>query len=294
MKENINKENTIKITGAHSVCGIIGDPITHTLSPMIHNKLACETNIEAIYVPFHVTNLGLEHAIKGAYALGIKGLNVTMPHKQEMFHYVSQVDESAKKVGAINTLVYGETGYIGYNTDYIGLKMSLEENAIEWKDKNVAIIGSGGAAFAAYVSVAKEARSVHLFNRTRAHARALKDHMKNYFDTPTFIYEIPGDCSAKLDIVIQTTGIGMGTHLEEMPSCTERVLQEAPVAIDLIYYPNETLFLKYAKDKGCLCMNGFGMLFYQAVKAFELMHDIKCDKESILNIKRDILKYMEV
>ncbi|MDF2613647.1 MAG: shikimate dehydrogenase [Clostridia bacterium] len=287
------KEGTIEVTGKCSVCGIIGDPITHTLSPMIHNKLAFVANKEAIYIPFHVTSTGLKDAIKGAHALGIKGLNVTMPHKQELFHFVTHVDESAQKVGAINTLVYSEQGYIGYNTDYIGLKMSLEEEGVEWKDKNVAIIGSGGAAYAAYVSVAEEARSIHLFNRTARHAKALKEHMQSYFSTPAFVHEAGEDCSESLDIVIQTTRIGMGSYIGEMPSCTKAVLKEAKIAVDLIYHPEETQFLKYAKTRGCVCINGFGMLFYQAVEAFELMHHISCDKENTLKIKREILKYME-
>ena len=287
------KETTMKITGKHSVYGVIGDPITHTLSPIIHNKMAATMEREAIYVPFHVTSAALGDAIKGAHALGIKGLNVTMPHKQELFRYAAHVDESAKRVGAINTLVYCEEGYIGYNTDYIGLKMSLEENDIEWKDKNVAIIGSGGAAYAAYVSVAEEARSIHIFNRTLERAKELKEHMKTYFNIPTFVYEEANNCKEKLDIVIQTTGIGMGAHETEMPSCSAYVLKDATAAIDLIYHPKETLFLQYAKDRGCISINGFGMLFYQAVEAFELMHHISCDSENILNIKRDLLKYME-
>ncbi|MDF2877777.1 MAG: aroE [Clostridia bacterium] len=288
------KKNSAVITGKHKVYGVIGDPIAHSLSPVIHNKLAELMGKEAIYVPFHVTEQGLEHAIRGAYALNIKGLNVTMPHKQELFKYIAKVDDSAHKIGAINTLVYSEAGYVGYNTDYIGLRELLKENAIEWKDKNVAIIGSGGAAYAAYVSVAEEAKGIHIFNRTLAHAQALKTHMATYFETPTFLYEPHERCTEALDIVIQTTGIGMGQYTGQMPDCTEVVLKNAQAAVDMIYHPAETQFLKYAKARGCRCVNGFSMLFYQGVKAFELMHDITCDTESILAIKRDILDNMEV
>lgn len=288
------KKNLMQITGKHSVCGIIGDPITHTLSPIIHNELAAAAQKEAVYVPFHVTPIGLEDAIKGAHALGVRGLNVTMPHKQEMFHYVAHIDESANKVGAINTLVYSAEGYIGYNTDYIGLKMSLEENGIEWKDKNVAIIGSGGAAYAAYVCVAKAAKSITIFNRTAENAHSLKVHMQQYFTTPTFIFENAKACTVPLDLVIQTTGIGMGIYKDEMPNYSKYVLREASSVVDLIYNPKETVFLKYAKEAGCKCINGFGMLFYQAVEAFELMHHIRCTPDQIISIKRELSKYMEV
>lgn len=287
------KKNSAVITGKHKVYGVIGDPIAHSLSPVIHNELAKRMGKEAIYVPFHVTEQGLEHAIQGAYALNIKGLNITMPHKQELFKYITKVDDSAHKIGAINTLVYSEDGYVGYNTDYIGLRELLKENHIEWKDKNVAIIGSGGAAYAAYVSVAEDAKGIHIFNRTLAHAEALKDHMGHYFDTPTFLYEQDAVCTETLDIVIQTTGIGMGKYIGQMPDCTETVLKNAQAAVDMIYHPTETAFLKYAKAKGCLSVNGFSMLFYQGVKAFELMHGMTCDRESILAIKRDILDNME-
>lgn len=280
----------VSIKGSDKVCGVIGDPIAHTLSPLIHNALALEMGKRAIYVPFHVKAENLQEAIKGAHALGILGLNVTMPHKQEMFNYVVKKDESAEKIGAINTLIYEAEGYKGYNTDAKGLKMSLEEEKVEWKDKNVAIIGSGGAAYAAYAAVAKEAKSIHIFNRTTQKAEVLRTHMQAYFNVPTFIYAETDKCLEQLDIVIQTTGVGMGSLKNKKPLCTDMVLSHAKVAIDLIYEPQETLFLSRAKARGCQCINGFGMLFYQAVIAFELMHGIKCHKESVLQIKEQLLK----
>lgn len=286
-------ERQREIAGRYKVCGVIGDPIAHTLSPVIHNKLAEAEKLESVYVPFHVKPSNLEEAIKGAYALNIQGLNVTMPHKQELFKYITHIDQSAKMIGAINTLVYSNEGYIGYNTDYTGLKMSLIENGIEWKEKNVAIIGSGGAAYAAYASVAKEAYAIHLFNRTTVHAQALKEHMAQYFNTPAYIHEMTEKHGVKADIIIQTTGLGMGNHTGKMPECAGDLLKGAEAAVDLIYHPKETLFLSYAKSMGCTVVNGFGMLFYQAAEAFELMHHISCNSENILSIKREIEKTME-
>lgn len=287
------KKIVMPITGHHEVYGVIGDPITHTLSPVIHNALAKALEREAIYVPFHVKATQLEEAIKGAHALHIKGLNVTMPHKQTLFKYVNEVDESAQKVGAINTLVYTEKGYKGYNTDYIGLRDLFKENGIEWKDKKVGIIGSGGAAYAAYVSVADEAEQIHIFNRTVANADILKQHMQKYFNTPTWTYSEESICPVTLDLVIQTTGIGMGTYIDQMPSCTKSILQGANTAVDLIYHPKETKFLQYAKTQEIKTVNGFSMLFYQAVSAFSLMYGMSCKEADILNIKREILEYLE-
>ncbi len=278
------------IKGSDKVCGVIGNPIEHTLSPLIHNTLAKYLGQRAVYVPFCVTKENLKTAISGAHALGIKGLNVTMPHKQEMFKYVVEVTPQAQKVGAINTLVYTKEGYIGHNTDAKGLALSLKEYQVDWKGKKVAIIGSGGAAYAAYTAVADEAEEIYIINRTIENARALKAHMTQYFSVPTFIYEDQEDLELKVDIVIQTTGVGMGNLKEQMPKCSKRILENAQVAVDLIYEPWETLFLKTAKAADCKCINGFGMLYYQAVIAFELMHQISCDQKVVLQVKSELLK----
>ena len=278
------------IKGSDRVCGVIGNPIAHTLSPLIHNALAKKLGQRAVYVPFCVTKENLKEAICGAHALGIKGLNVTMPHKQEMFKYVTGVAPEAKKVGAINTLVYAEKGYIGHNTDAQGLALSLKERDIVWNRKKVAIIGSGGAAYAAYTAVADEASEIYIINRTKENAETLKAHMAQYFNVPTFVYEDSEMLALDVDIVIQTTGLGMGSLKDKMPKCSKSLLENAKVAVDLIYEPWETLFLKVAKEQGCKCVNGFGMLYYQAVIAFELMHHISCEKEAVLQIKSNLLK----
>lgn len=278
------------IKGSDKVCGVIGNPIEHTLSPLIHNTLAKSLEQRAIYVPFCVTKENLKEAVMGAHALGIRGLNVTMPHKQEMFRYVVEVAPQAQRVGAINTLAYTEAGYIGHNTDAEGLALSLKEHHVEWKCKKVAIIGSGGAAYAAYTAVADEAAEIYIINRTIQNAEALKAHMAQYFEVPTFVYEDQEVLSLEVDIVIQTTGVGMGKLKDQMPKCSESLLKSAKVAVDLIYEPCETLFLRAAKSRNCICINGFGMLYYQAVIAFELMHHMRCDKEKVLQIKGELLK----
>ncbi len=281
------------ITGSTKIYGVIGDPIKHTLSPMIHNRLYEILERHSVYVPFSVSRQNLGEAIRGAYALGIKGLNITMPHKRDLFDYISSKDETAMIIDAVNTLVYTKDGYKGYNTDAYGLLTALNEEHIVCDDKNVAIIGSGGAAYAAYAAVSK-AKSIHIFNRSIENAKALVDHMKRYYQIPTFIYSMDEKPDIIFDIVIQTTGVGMGDMIGQMPQCAPYTLEGARVAVDLIYSPKETAFLNYAKNKGIKCMNGFGMLYYQAVRAFELMHDISCDKSEILLIKKEIESHLEV
>lgn len=277
-----------KITGKYKVCSVIGDPISHTLSPIIHNTLNQYCEREMVYVPFHVTVSRLEEAIKGAHALGIHGLNVTMPHKQEVMNYLCEIDEVAQKVDAVNTLVYEDVGYKGYNTDVMGLRTSMESGGIEYTHQSVAIIGSGGAAYAATECVIQTAKHIHLFNRTLEKANSLKAHFEKYYDVPIFVHGIEEEIEEPIDLVIQTTGIGMGAYKGSIPACARALLRQAKYAVDLIYNPWETLFLKVAKEEGCKTINGFDMLFYQAVRAYELMNHCSLDKALINQVKEEI------
>lgn len=282
------KTITQTIEGNTKVFAVLGDPIDHTLSPIIHNTLGEKWENKMVYIPFHVTPKGLEQAIQGAHALGIQGINITMPHKQAIMPYLYEIDEKAQKVGAVNTLLYDERGYKGYNTDAEGLQLALEEGGVEYEGENVAIIGSGGAAYAAVIAVIEKAKSIHLFNRTTSHAVVLQEHMKLFYTTPIYVHEETAKVKEAYKLVIQTTGIGMGQYKEQMPKCTKEVLKEAKYAVDLIYNPVETCFLKYAKGAGCQCINGFGMLFYQAVIAYEYMHHCTCDLAEVMQIKNNL------
>lgn len=280
------------ITGSIVICGVIGKPIHHTLSPLIHHTIAETFGYELAYLPFLVEEKHLEEAIKGAYALNIKGLNITMPHKKEVMKYMVELDDMAMKVGAVNTLVKVTGGYKGYNTDVMGLRRSLKQNGLDYRDKNVAIIGSGGAAFAAVVSIIDEAKSVHIFNRTKDHVVKLKEHFKAYYDKPIEMYDEESSAKVPIDYIIQTTGVGMGDLVGKIPLCAPKLVEHAKIAVDLIYNPKETEFLKYARNKGCNVINGFDMLFYQAVIAYELMHQCTIDTMQAEEIKNKIIQQL--
>lgn len=277
------------ITGKSVVCGVIGNPIHHTLSPLIHETIASYLGHDLAYVPFLVED-NLQEAIKGAHALHIKGLNVTMPHKQEVMESVIEMDEMAIKVGAVNTLVRMPLGYKGYNTDAMGLRYALRQNGLDYEGKNVAIIGSGGAAYAAVVSVADKAKSIHVFNRTKANAEVLRMHFKEDYQSKIEVYGDTDKPKVDIDYVIQTTGVGMGSLENQMPVCTQTLLEKAQIAVDLIYNPEETLFLKEAKARGCRVMNGFDMLFYQAAIAYELMHECTIEQAQAKKIRELLLQ----
>ena len=135
-----------EIKGTTRVCGLIGNPVGHSISPVIHNTLADLCGIDMVYTTFKVEKGAVDTAVKGAYALDILGLNVTVPHKQEVIGTLESVDPLAEAISAVNTLVRTEHGYKGYNTDILGLERELEEEQVELKDSPVILLGAGGAA----------------------------------------------------------------------------------------------------------------------------------------------------
>lgn len=156
-----------EIKGTTRVCGLIGNPVGHSISPVIHNTLADLCGIDMVYTTFKVEKGAVDTAVKGAYALDILGLNVTVPHKQEVIGTLESVDPLAEAIGAVNTLVRTEHGYKGYNTDILGLERELEEEQVELKDSPVILLGAGGAARAiAFLCVSKGAKEVVILNRT--------------------------------------------------------------------------------------------------------------------------------
>ena len=162
------------------VCGIIGNPVRHTMSPIIHNTLADMTDINLVYVPFEVQPEGLGHAVRGAYDLGIRGLNVTVPYKSDVIPYLKYVDPLAEAVGAVNTLVRDEAlgGFRGYNTDMTGLFRAMQEEGIELEGETVVILGAGGVARpTAHLCVNKGAKRVYILNRTLEKAELIADEI---------------------------------------------------------------------------------------------------------------------
>ena len=171
------------ITGETRVCGLIGHPVEHTLSPLIHNTLARICHKNMVYVPFEVDPGLVDTAVNGAYELNVLGLNVTVPHKIEVMSALVSIDSKAESIGAVNTLVRTEGGYKGYNTDHTGLKRALESDGIDLHNRDVVILGAGGAArSAAFLCAFEESRRVYILNRNYDKAIALCDSVNGYCD----------------------------------------------------------------------------------------------------------------
>ena len=168
-------------TAKAKLAGIIGRPISHSLSPLMQMTIAKEMGIDFAYTAFHIEE-SLEEAIKGAYALGISGLNITIPFKQEVISHLSELSDEAKIIGAVNTLLRINGGYKGYNTDVYGIKMALEKADINIKKKDIVLLGAGGAAKAVLYVCAKEGvESVSLISRDPNKAKLLFESVKTGF-----------------------------------------------------------------------------------------------------------------
>lgn len=271
------------VNGCTKIYGIIGHPITHTLSPLIHNTLYEMLIQNNIYIPFDVSLSGLERALTGAYELNIQGINVTVPYKETVIPYLLDVEAYGKQIGAVNTLKKSKGGYIGYNTDGWGLLKSLSENDIQIKNKTVLIIGAGGAARSvAMMIAAQNPKKLFISNRTIKRGEDLANDVAYYYSIPLEICLLDSiDRIDKVDVCIQTTSVGMHPNKDQTPVHSDDFFYKIGSAVDLIYSPWETLFLKKARRAGCKTVNGFGMLFYQGIKAYEIWTEGNISKDRL-------------
>lgn len=264
--------------GHTRTCGLIGNPVEHTLSPLLHNYLAEETDINMVYVPFHVESGCLEDAIKGAFALNMLGCNVTVPYKSDVIPYLVDIDDMAKRIGAVNTLVRRENGYKGYNTDMPGLFRAMESDGICLKGRICVILGAGGVARAvAVMLLEKGAQKVYMLNRTLERAVAVAEEvnaMAGYtFVEAMALAEYKNLPEGKF-LVIQATNIGMHPNVEDVVISEADFYEKVEIGYDLIFNPGNTKFMQMTAQAGGKAYNGAKMLVYQGVVSFELWNNV--------------------
>jgi len=271
------------IKGTTRVCGLIGNPVGHSVSPAIHNNLARLTGKDMVYTTFKVEKGDVASAVRGAYSLNILGLNVTVPHKSEVIDSLVDMDPLAKAIGAVNTLVRVDGGFKGYNTDILGLARELEDEGIELADSKVIILGAGGAARAiTFLCSSKGAKKIYLLNRSvdkaQDIAHAVNTHFHNEKVIPMNIADY-ADIPGTDYIVIQTTSVGLHPNDTAVVIDDEAFYKKVKVGVDIIYNPSETRFMKMCKNAGKPACNGLKMLLYQGVAAYELWNDVSVTKE---------------
>ncbi len=281
----------IEINGKTRTCGIIGNPVEHTMSPVIHNTLSQIMGINMAYVPFHVKDGQLEAAVKGAYGLNILGINVTVPYKSDVVAQLAEIDPLAEKIGAVNTLVRTEGGYKGYNTDMTGLLRAMKSDGINIEGEEVIILGAGGVGRAvAFLCAANGADKVYLLNRSVEKADSVAAEVNKALATEHVEPMALSDYQKLLRgaenryVVIQCTSVGLSPNVNDVVIADGDFYHYIRFGYDLIYSPRETQFMKYVTDNGGMAFNGLKMLLYQALDAFELWNGCKVSDENAQQI----------
>ena len=280
----------MKISGKTRVCGIIGDPIEHTLSPAMHNAAFEELNLDFVYAAFRVRKDELREAIVGAKSLDIKGLNVTMPHKNTVMKYLDETDPTAGSIGAVNTILNDKGRLIGYNTDGIGALKALKENGISLKGKKLLLLGAGGAGKAIAFHAAQEVEELKILNRTTKKAKDLAETLCKKFGK-----KIEGNSlSAKTikkeledtDIVVNATSVGMHPS-DDQSLIYPSWLRPDLCVMDIVYNPIETKLARDTKSVGAKVVSGVEMLVYQGATSFEIWTDhpapVKVMEQAVLS-----------
>ena len=261
------------ISGKTRVCGVIGNPIEHTLSPIMYNAAFKAFKLDFAFLAFKVKAADVEKAVSGMRALGIHGLNVTMPHKSAVINYLDEVDQAAKAIGSVNTILNKDGRLFGFNTDGVGALQALRENGVEPRGKKVLLLGAGGAARAIAYTLAREADELVILNRTAKQAAELANLLKQTFDrkvvADTLSSNAIKDTLQDSDVLINATSVGMKPNANQTPVAFEWLRPDLAV-MDIVYNPVETKLAKDAKAAGAKVVSGFEMLIYQGAASFEI------------------------
>lgn len=271
------------IDGKTRLCGLIGNPVEHTMSPVIHNTLAEKCGHNLVYVPFLVEEERLAEAVKGAWALNVLGMNVTVPYKSAVMESLAEVDELAAHIGAVNTLVRTQGGYKGYNTDMTGLYRAMRSEGIRIEDEEMILLGAGGAARAvAYLCGAQKAGKVFMLNRTLDKAQQVAREVNAAFGREVIVPMLLRDYRELPDrkfLVIQGTSVGLAPKEDDVVIEDAAFYRKVHTGYDLIYKPFTTRFMKLVREAGGEAYNGLKMLLYQGVIAYELWNHVEITEE---------------
>ncbi|MDP2754159.1 MAG: shikimate dehydrogenase [Nitrospirota bacterium] len=254
----------IQISGRTKITGLFGYPVEHTLSPAMHNAAFTELGLDYCYVPFLVHPDYLEYAVKAIKSLNLSGVNVTVPHKEKVMPFLDEINEEASFIGAVNTIVNSGGRLIGYNTDGRGFIQSLSEGGISIEDKNILIIGAGGASKAISYYLSQKAKTLYLYDIDKYKVEKLVQDLNNIFNNVYIIENISS--VGRFHIIINATPLGLKKE-DPLPFDTTLLRTEQTVC-DVIY--KKTRLLEEASKKGCVTIDGLGMLLWQGVFAFEL------------------------
>ena len=273
-------------SNTNTMC-LLGHPIKHSFSPTIHNYLFETYSENNIYVCFDVKEDKLKDCVYGIKGLDIKGCNVTIPHKVNIIKYLDSIDDNAKLIGAVNTIKNKGGILKGYNTDGRGFVKSILDKGYDIKNKKVMIIGAGGACRSIAIEMASQGvKSIEIRNRSLDRANEIRDSINKNFNTEANCSKdaIDSSCLMDIDILINTTPIGMESDL--CPIDTNIVIDKKLLVCDIVYKPQNTAFLKWAKKNNLEIIYGIDMLINQALEAFYIWTGINPCNEDFEHIKK--------
>ena len=277
--------------------GLIGHPIKHSYSPFIQNYAVELMNLDFVYLPFDVPAENLKSAMNGVMSLGLKGLNVTLPHKEKIIKFLDELSEEASIIGAVNTIVNDHGKLIGYNTDAYGILETL----LPYKDKiggtKVTVIGAGGSARAVVYTLLRHFKpeEINIINRTHQRADTLVNDLslKMRYDTFHTFELFPPDNAETLSssrLIINATTMGMYPDIEDTITDIEDSFNEEQIVFDLVYNPTKSKFLSMAEMQGAKVVGGLKMLISQAAKSFKLWTGVEMPVEKISESLQNYLK----
>lgn len=274
----------MNVNGKTELIGLIGWPVSHSFSPAMHNAAAAALGVNSVYVPLPVHPQNLQAAVRGLPALGFKGVNVTVPHKQAIMPFLDHIEPGAAMIGAVNTVVIkrtSDTDYAleGHNTDWLGFLADLDALGVTLNQRDCLILGAGGSARAVVYGLAKAGAKVQLLARRSAQAEQLATDFAAVADIRVGALGALPSVAVKLEapLIINTTPLGMTPHVESSIWPDDALIPAQAVVYDLVYNPLETRLMRQAKAAGCQTSNGLGMLIQQGVLAFELWMGQKPD-----------------
>lgn len=257
------------LDGNTEVYGIMGWPVSHSLSPALHNRAFAELGLNKVYVPFPVEDV--EAALNGFRATGVRGLSVTIPHKQAVIPFLDTIDPVAARIGAVNTLLVKDGRIHGHNTDWQGANQALAE-VVDLSGTEVVLLGAGGSARALGFGLLEAGAKVVVASRTPARGLALAAEMNCEWRPLAEVGELAAE------VLVNATSVGMAPEIDAMPVPGE-ILSGYRVVMDIVYSPLETKLLREAAGAGCQVIDGLAMLLYQGAAQFEIWTGLKAPLE---------------
>lgn len=269
-----------EITGHTKVYGVLGTPISHSISPQMHNEAFRQLNMDCVYLAFEVGTEGMKSAVEGLRTLNVHGYNVTMPNKNIMATLCDKLSPAAEIIGAVNTVV-NENGILtGYTTDGTGYMRAVSDAGHNIIGKKMTLLGAGGASTAVFVQAALDGLSeISVFSRSTSkfntRARTIIENLKDYTDCKVNLYDLEDEVRLRQEIgesaiLTNGTSVGMAPDVDASLINDPSMFHKDLIVSDIIYNPRETKLMKLAKEAGCPTFNGLYMLLYQGAEAFKI------------------------